>query len=102
MKPDNARLLHRGESFEVILAGKKYQGACIWSWEDRPDPSSPISLANMPERVYPLIILARSINKTGIHSLFPIAKRRQLEIAKAAVALLQAREPTAAYQIVED
>lgn len=97
LKPDKAHLLHKGESFEVILAGKKYQGACVWSWKDRPDPSSPISLANMPEAIYP-----RSINRTGIHSLFPISKRRQIEIAKATVTLMQAREPTATYQIVED
>jgi hypothetical protein len=79
-----AHLIHRGEQFEVVDGNARFEGECLWSWEEVPDAS--------PRRVYPLSIVVQSIRRRGSNGSPGLAGAEQLRIAKLAKLALEARE----------
>jgi hypothetical protein len=82
-----ARLLNRGEQFQIEVDGTTYQGQCAWSWSGR-------------TRIYPVYLEAKSIRSVGLFGCAPTRARRS-ELAYLAKALLEESDPGSKYEVVD-
>lgn len=80
-----AKLINRGEQFMVSEGSVRYEGECVWSWEERP--------GEMPRPVYPIRIFVRSIRRCETSGGVRLSVAEQLRIATLAKRLLEANEP---------
>lgn len=80
-----AKLIHRGEQFMVSEGSVRYEGECVWSWEDVPGA--------MPRPVYPIRIFVRSIRRIEASGAVRLDDTERLRIATLAKRLLEANEP---------
>jgi hypothetical protein len=90
----SAQLVHRGEEFQLIDGNERYEGACLWSWED--------AAGGAPQRIAPIYIHARSIQRMGLKRLLPLSSDKKIAVAHQAQALLTARDPSLRFVVVED
>ncbi len=89
-----AQLIHRGEEFQFVDCGRRYEGTCLWSWEEIPGQT--------PRRTGPIYIYANSIRRTGFARLIPIGTAKKLVIAREAQGLLQTGDSELVFLVVED
>jgi hypothetical protein len=89
-----AQLINRGEQFSVTEWTTRYEGECVWSWEEAPGQSL--------RRVYPIRVFVRSIRKVGLSRVLPLSAAERLRIAKLAKQLLEARETECQVLLLED
>lgn len=92
--PSSAQLIHRGEEFQFLDGSSRYEGTCLWSWEDVP--------GGPPRRIGPVFIYARSIRRTGLAGLVPLGTAKKISIAREAQVLLQTRDSNLDFVVVED
>ena len=90
----SAQLIHRGEQFQFVEGNRRYEGTCLWSWQDVP--------GGTPRSVSPVYIYARSIRRTGIAWFVPLAIGKRVAIARQAKSLLEARDPDLQFVVAED
>jgi hypothetical protein len=81
---NQAQLINRGEQFMVIEGSTRFEGECVWSWEEIPGQS--------PHRIYPIRIFVRSIHKVGMSCVLPLSSFEQIRIARLAKQLIKARD----------
>jgi len=89
-----AQLINRGEQFMVSEGPVRYEGECVWSWEERPDAT--------PRPVYPIRIFVRSIHRIEASGAVRLETAEQLRIATLAKRLLEANEPGFEALLLED
>ena len=73
---NRARLINRGEQFAVTEGSARFEGECVWSWEEAPGQG--------PRRIYPIRILVRSIHAVGAFRTRPLSSAERLRIANLA------------------
>ena len=88
-----AQLVNRGEQFAIIDGSKRYEGECVWSWEE-------VSV-DIPRRVYPISIIVKSIRRCGLKSILPLSSAQRLSVANEAKLLLESQEPGCLFKLVE-
>ena len=79
-----AQLINRGEQFTVTEESKRFEGECVWSWQEIE--------GEIPRRVYPIRIIVQSIRRGGISSRIPLPHSERLRIAKLAMQMLESAE----------
>jgi hypothetical protein len=81
---NEAQLINRGEQFFVTEGSTRFEGECVWSWEEAP--------GQCPRRAYPIRVFVQSIHKVGAARIRPLSAGERLRVAKLAKQLLEARE----------
>ncbi len=90
----SAQLIHRGEEFQFVDRGSRYEGTCLWSWEEVP--------GGTPRRTGPIYIYAHSIRRTGFAGLIPLGIAKKIAIARQTQVLLKTRDSGLDFVVVED
>ncbi len=88
-----AYLIHRGEEFEFVDGKRRYEGVCLWSWQEGQD--------ELPKRISPIYIYAESIRRVGIWRFIPLSKARKLSIAYQSKILLKNPDSNLTFEVVE-
>lgn len=89
-----AKLINRGEQFVVIESAARYEGECVWSWEERS--------GEMPRPVYPIRIFVRSIQRCETSGAVRLSAAEQRRIAALAKRSLEDNEPGFEALLLED
>lgn len=85
-----ARLTHRGETFEVTIDGKTFEGFCSWTYREKEGGERPV-----PD--YPVAIEAETISRIGIAALVGLSAVRKRKIAILAARALEEGEAGSEY-----
>jgi hypothetical protein len=89
-----AYLIHRGEEFEFVDGKRRYEGVCLWSWQEVQN--------ELPKRISPIYIYAESIRRVDIYTnLFTGSKARKLSIAYQSKILLNSPDSNLTFEVVE-
>ena len=88
-----AQFMNRGEQFFVIDDSTRYEGQCVWSWEEVPGGTS--------RPVYPVKIFVKSIWRGGLAGFFPLPQSKRLRIAQVAKRLLESKEQGCSVELLE-
>ncbi|MEY4562872.1 MAG: hypothetical protein RLZZ618_2149 [Pseudomonadota bacterium] len=80
-----AQLINRGEQFAVIEGSTRFEGECVWSWQQ--------AEGETPRRVSPITIVVASIHKCGVFWTLPMTSGERLRVARLAKQLLEVRDP---------
>ena len=91
---NQAQLINRGEQFAVTEGSARFEGECVWSWEESPGQG--------PHRIYPIQILVRSIHRVGASRIRPLSSAERLRIVNLAKQLLEARETDCEVLLLEN
>ena len=89
-----AQFIHRGEKFQFVDGSRRYEGTCLWSWEE--------VAGGVPQRVSPIYIYAHSIRRAGLARAVPLGTVKKVAVARHAQVLLEARDPGLNIVVVED
>lgn len=91
---NHAQFMNRGEQFFIIDEATRYEGECVWSWQEVPGEGS--------RPAYPVKILVKSIRRSGLAGFIPLPQSTRLRVAQLAKQLFESQEKGCSIELLEN